>query len=201
MAFHYRNWFFLRITAQVIKARAVVVTTGGWDRKMVDPPLHQDESSETASMSSVGGASNGTRPRQRRRLRFAIASCALVVLAIALVAVVLTGGGGSGPATRVRTGHATLERADQLRLQAALASQDQASFVQALAPTLRPALGDPRSSMLPPGSTVTLVAASFKQRGNVATITANVRGPQPGQFTVLLTREAGHWLVLGTGRS
>lgn len=167
---------------------------------MVDPPqsLADASSDEPASVSNVDERSRGQRAPRRRRLLLAISVCALIALGSGAALLASTGGGRSSGST---TAHAEFGRADQLRLGAALASQDPTSFKAALAPALQSALGDPRNSMLPPGSTVSFVPTTFNQRGGVATITADVRGPQRGHFKVLLTREGERWLVLGTQRS
>lgn len=57
-------------------------------------------------------------------------------------------------------------------------------------------LGKP---LLPPGSRLSINAATFHAASaQFATVTAAVTGPQPGTWQLVLIREDGQWLLLGT---
>jgi hypothetical protein len=55
--------------------------------------------------------------------------------------------------------------------------------------------------LLPPGSRLSIAAATFRAvSGQLATATATVTGPDPGTWQLVLIREGGQWLLLGTRR-
>lgn len=57
-------------------------------------------------------------------------------------------------------------------------------------------LGKP---LLPPGSRLSIDAATFHAASaQFATVNAAVTGPQPGSWQLVLIREDGQWLLLGT---
>lgn len=53
--------------------------------------------------------------------------------------------------------------------------------------------------LLPPGSRLSIDAASFRTvSARLATVTAAVTGPEPGTWQLVLIRENGQWLLIGT---
>jgi hypothetical protein len=85
-------------------------------------------------------------------------------------------------------------------LEAALVSQNAATFRSILAPPLRSALrGSALSaSQLPAGSTVAIDGGSAVISGNTMTVDARVAGPRPSPFRLFLVRDGANWLLLGT---
>lgn len=55
--------------------------------------------------------------------------------------------------------------------------------------------------LLPAGSSLRIDAASFRQtNAETATVTAIVSGPAAGRWQLMLVRESGQWLLIGTRR-
>lgn len=53
--------------------------------------------------------------------------------------------------------------------------------------------------LLPAGSRMSIDGATFHSvSAQLATVDATVHGPQPGRWQLVLIREAGQWLLLGT---
>jgi hypothetical protein len=53
--------------------------------------------------------------------------------------------------------------------------------------------------LLPAGSRVSIDGATFhSSSARLATVDATVRGPRPGRWQLVLIRETGQWLLLGT---
>ena len=55
--------------------------------------------------------------------------------------------------------------------------------------------------LLPAGSHVSINQATFRElSGQLATVDAVVSGPAPGHWQLVLVRESGQWLLVGTRR-
>lgn len=70
-----------------------------------------------------------------------------------------------------------------------------------VAAEVRPEFLKAGRSLLPAGSSLRIDAASFRQtNAGTATVTGTVTGPGGGRWLLLLVREDGRWLLIGTRR-
>lgn len=84
------------------------------------------------------------------------------------------------------------------RIESAIVSQDASVVGTVLTADVAQAVAADRTGpLLPAGSTLTIDQTSFVGRGDVATVSATVDGPQPGQWLLTLMWENQTWTVAG----
>ncbi|MCU1616634.1 MAG: hypothetical protein JWO98_4174 [Frankiales bacterium] len=120
-----------------------------------------------------------------------LAGAGIVLAAVAVFLVVrLTGNDASAA-----PGHGTLPAARLTELQTALVSQDPAVQAAALDPAVYASLHQSGQALLPGGSTMTIDPSTARVSGRAATVSATVKGPRSGRFTLQLAQENGIWVV------
>jgi hypothetical protein len=133
----------------------------------------------------------------RRKLAVAV----IAVLVVAGVGVGLTIGLRSRPAGTA-TGHAVsslLSSTQQTRLERGLTASTVTAQADSLALEVRSKFEDRGEPLLPAGSHVSIDPATFHMlSAQLATVDATVSGPKPGHWQLVLVRESGQWLLIGT---
>ena len=127
-------------------------------------------------------------------------------LTVAVVGVlVLTGLGiglaiglGGAPSGTVVTA-AALPTPQQVRLERGITASTVAAQANVVAMEVRNQFEQLGKPLLPAGSRLLIDGASFHTlSAQLATVDATVSGPSPGRWRLVLVREAGQWLLLGT---
>ena len=160
---------------------------------------HVTDAEDVSAVQRSSPARAGTgRPHLRRGILAVAVLGVLAAIAVAVVAFVLlrsqpgAGGGASGSP-------AAMSQQDVQRLETDLSSPDVATQVQALVPGLRVSVVANGRLLLPTGSRVTIDPASLVVVGpGTGEVSASVRGPQPGQWSLFLADDGAGWLVYGT---
>lgn len=127
---------------------------------------------------------------------------------LAAAVVILAGAAacsGSRPAsTPIRAvvvvpGKLTAQQADVLRR--SITAPTVASEAAVVAAEIRAQFVKNGRTLLPAGSSLRIETGSFREtNAGTATVSAVVSGPAPGRWQLLLAREGGQWLVIGTRR-
>jgi len=126
---------------------------------------------------------------RRRAVVIAVAGVLAAVVAGLIVAVT---GVKNEPLAVLTPGQA----AHLARGLSAPAMSEQAAVVAA---ELRPQLADGGGPLLPPGSRVRVSDRTFHATSaGTGVVQAVVSGPKPGRWQLLLTKENGQWLLIGT---
>jgi hypothetical protein len=135
--------------------------------------------------------------RRTRRLLLGSIAVGLVLLAGVAVVLVLLLRSGSSSAPP----HGSLPQARVQQLQKALVSQDPATQQSALDPAVYAGLQQTGQPLLPAGSTLTIDPSTARVEGHAATVSATVKGPRSGRFTLQLALENGTWVVFAADPS
>jgi hypothetical protein len=133
-----------------------------------------------------------------RRWRLVAGIAGVVVLAgvAAGLAVGLSEPAGSPAAAPVR-----LAPSQQEHLEKAITAPAVTSQAGAVAQEVRGQFLKQGQPLLPPGSRLSISGATFHVvSARMATVNATVTGPQAGRWQLVLVREAGRWLLIGTKR-
>jgi hypothetical protein len=92
-------------------------------------------------------------------------------------------------------------KSQQLRLEQGITAPTVTAQARILASEVRSQFEQQGKPLLPAGSHVTINDATFHVlSAQLATVDASVSGPSPGRWQFVLVREAGQWLLLGTGQ-
>jgi len=131
-----------------------------------------------------------------RRSKLVVGAISLLVLAGAGTGLALSlHGSTSGPAARL----AGLTNQQQLRLQHGVTASTVVAQAAVVAREVRNQFVSRGQPLLPAGSRLSIIAKTFHAlSAQMATVDATVTGPQPSRWQLVLVREAGEWLVLGT---
>lgn len=126
------------------------------------------------------------------------------LVATAAVTVGLVGCSGGSPPVR-RSGLAItsvpgkLTSAQRTRLEHGISAPAVGSQAAVIAAEVRVQFINANRSMLPSGSRVRISTTTFRATSaGTATVDAVVSGPTPGRWRLLLIREGGQWLLIGT---
>lgn len=129
-------------------------------------------------------------------------------IGLAVAVVILAGAAacsGSRPASTpsravvVVPGKLTAQQSDVLRR--AITAPNVASEAVVVAAEIRAQFVKNGRTLLPAGSSLWIETGSFRETNvGTATVTAVVTGPAPGRWQLLLVREGGQWLLIGTRR-
>lgn len=118
-----------------------------------------------------------------------------VLAAGGLAVAVIAGLGGFSPSSA----GGGLSSSQQERLESGIANPAVAAEAAILALDLRAQFMKRDQPLLPPGSHLSINAASFHATSaDTATVDAVVSGPAPGHWQLMLIRESGSWLLIGT---
>jgi hypothetical protein len=166
----------------------------------------QDQVLPRRGIGDEGGASHHVSPYTASRAFARRAATAALCLVVALSAGCSHAHHKSAPTRSASAASSSpkpfeLPGADAFALSVGFASQNPDLEAAVLASSLRQAFRATPTPLLPPGSRVTIDAASAVRVGSLARVRATVTGPRPATFELLLTLENGHWLLLATERS
>jgi hypothetical protein len=126
-----------------------------------------------------------------------VAVIALVAGGIA-TALLLTAGGTTS-AVRTSELAVKLGSGQQARLERGMTAPHITAEAAVLAIEIRAQFLDKGQLLLPAGSWVRIDRATFEASSSAtATVDASVTGPQSGHWQLLLVREHGNWLLIGT---
>lgn len=136
----------------------------------------------------------------RKRRIFALVAAGLVAAgALAVVLVVVTN--GRKPVARADQSATGLSSAQVTRLERGLMAPGIAGQARVLAAEVRAQFIARGQRLLPARSQVKIQPTSFDVRSaQTATVDASVSGPASGRWQLLLIKEAGNWLLIGTRR-
>lgn len=96
----------------------------------------------------------------------------------------------------------SLQEADVMRLEVAIASDDEDMVAEALVPGLRESYLQQAARLLPGDAIGRIDASTLAASGSVSTVDVEVTGgPEPGRWLLLLQQIEGQWLILGTERA
>ena len=129
-----------------------------------------------------------------------IAAVAATVLAVSLAACSSSSGNKSNNSSQLpKASPATLSTQDSSRLHLALTSKKSATVAAALAPEVKAAyLKNPRQ-LLPAGSKLDILSDEMQVSGDTATVPAKVTGgANTGSYLLVLEKQDGKWLLIGT---
>ena len=105
---------------------------------------------------------------------------------------------GSTATTRARA-ETTFTGRQQQRLENGITARTIAAQASVVAVEVRHAFEARGKPLLPVGSHVSVNQATFHElSAQLATVDAAVSGPHPGHWQLVLVREAGQWLLVGT---
>jgi hypothetical protein len=127
-------------------------------------------------------------------------------LTIAIVGMLVLAGLGvglavglSGTPSSPAAAAATLPAPQQVRLERGITASTVAVQASVVATEVRSQFEQLGKSLLPAGSRLSIDSATFHAlSAQLATVDATVSGPSPGRWRLVLVREAGQWLLLGT---
>lgn len=123
----------------------------------------------------------------------------LGVVLLAGVGVVLAIGLRGPTATTTAKAETTFTGPQQQRLEEGLTARTVAAQASVVAVEVRHAFEARGKPLLPAGSHVSISQATFHElSAQLATVDATVSGPHPGHWQLVLVREAGRWLLVGT---
>ena len=110
---------------------------------------------------------------------------------------------GTGTSTAASSGSASVAAsftaAHRDRLEQGITAPSVTTQAGVVAAEVRGQFEELGKPLLPPGSRLSIDATSFRAvSAQFATVTASVTGPQPGAWQLVLIREDGQWLLLGT---
>jgi hypothetical protein len=92
-----------------------------------------------------------------------------------------------------------LTKAEQARLEHGITAPTIATEASVLAVEVRSQFEQAGKQLLPAGSHIVIDDATFQTVSlQVATVDATETGANPGDWQLMLVREAGHWQLLGT---
>lgn len=130
-------------------------------------------------------------------------------LAVAVVGVLTLTGLGVGLAVGFSgssSSHATtaaaaaqLTKPQQTQLEQGITAPTVTAEASVVATEVRSQFEQQGKPLLPAGSHLSISDATFHSfSAQLATVNATVTGSSPGRWQLVLVREAGHWLLLGT---
>jgi hypothetical protein len=95
----------------------------------------------------------------------------------------------------------TLAPTQQARLERDIAARSVQAEANVVAPQVRAAFVQKGRLLLPAGSRLVIRRSTFRQvTSETAVVDAVVTGPSPGRWELLLVRQEGQWLLIGTRR-
>lgn len=128
-------------------------------------------------------------------------------LTVAIVGTLVLTGLGAGlavglngaPADTVAAAAAAFPTPQQIHLEQALTASTVTKQAAVVAIEVRSQFEHRGESLLPAGSRMSIDGTTFHSLSTqLATVDATVSGPRPGRWRLVLIREAGQWLLLGT---
>ncbi|HUY44932.1 MAG TPA: hypothetical protein VMV92_04310 [Streptosporangiaceae bacterium] len=123
------------------------------------------------------------------------------IVAIAVFAAACGGGSKSGPGPVMTAVPGRLTAGQVQALEKGVTAPGVSVEAAIVAAEVRPGFLRAGRSLLPAGSALRIDAASFRQtNAGTAAVTATVTGPGGGRWLLLLVREDGRWLLIGTRR-
>jgi len=135
----------------------------------------------------------------RKRWIFGLAAGAGLLTAAAFAAVLVPATGGHKPAIRVNVSAVKLGSAQLARLERGLTAPEIAAQATVVAAEIRAQFIARGRPLLPAGSRVDIQPATFDARSTqTATVDASVSDPKPARWQLLLIKEGGNWLLIGT---
>ena len=135
----------------------------------------------------------------RRTRIFGLIAAAVVLVAGGTAVGLLATSGNPRSAARTSALVSKLGSAQQARLERGLVAPNITADAAVLADEIRPQFLAKGQRLLPAGSRVRIDPATFKASSpQTAMVNASITGPQPGRWQLLLTKESGKWLLIGT---
>jgi hypothetical protein len=136
----------------------------------------------------------------RRRIVFSLVVAAGLLVAAGVVGAVLALGSGH-ESGRTNASPVKFSSVQQVRLENGLTAPGIAAQSKVVATEIRAQFLSRAQPLLPSGSHARVGPATFDLRSaKTATVDATVTGPEPGHWQLLLIREGGNWLLIGTRR-
>lgn len=136
----------------------------------------------------------------RRRTVFSLVAAAGLVVAAGVAGAVLTLGSGH-ESGQTNASAVKFSSVQQVRLENGLTAPGIAAQSKVVAAEIRAQFLSRGQPLLPSGSHARVAPATFNLRSaKTATVDATVTGPEPGRWQLLLIREGGNWLLIGTRR-
>lgn len=137
----------------------------------------------------------------RKRSKYSLIAASCVLLAAGLTVGLITVSSGSRSPARGRASAAVFSSAQLVRLERGLTAPTVDSQAAVVAPQIRTQFLDRGQPLLPAGSRVRISSATFRfARAGLATVNAVITGPEAGRWQLILIRNQGHWLIIGTRR-
>ncbi len=131
-----------------------------------------------------------------RRWKLIVGTVAVLALAGAGTGLAISLGGSASSPT---ASPAVLPTAQQGRIEKGITARSLTAQAGVVAKEVRHQFIEHGRSLLPPGSRLSIRGASFHAVSPyMATVKATVAGPQAGLYQLVLIREAGRWLLIGT---
>jgi hypothetical protein len=135
----------------------------------------------------------------RKQWIFGLVAVAVVLAAGGVAAALFATAGNPRSSARTSALAVKLSSAQQARLERGLAAPSITAEAAVLAVELRAQFLEKGQSLLPGGSQARIAAATFKTSSpRTATVDASITGPQPRRWQLLLIKENGSWLLIGT---
>ncbi len=138
---------------------------------------------------------------RKRRMIIAAVGALTVVGAAAAVIVIVSVMPHSAGRLATRSAPGALSTVQQARLERQVTSPDISSEATVVAFGIRAAFVSRGAPLLPAGSRLQISPVSFRTTSAItAVVDATVAGPRPGRWRLLLVRQRGQWLLIGTRR-